>query len=101
MKVLLILTLQIAALLFASAAFADTRSNATTAPLPEWVESSLTGGQPPREAGASLVLAQNYIWCWNSDGQYCSTPGGRFRCFWTPTEPGMCFCGENNTWWCG
>lgn len=101
MKSLALLTVQIATLLFASAAFADAPSPAAASPLPTWVEASLTGGVPPLKDENHLVLTQNYIWCWNSDGQACSTPGAVFRCFWIPTEPGVCVCGENNAWWCG
>lgn len=101
MKIALSLILQIVVLMFGSAASASEQSNLSEAPLPAWVSASLSGGLDKQDSNPALIQAQSYIWCWNYEGQACPGQGSRFRCHWTPTEPGMCFCVDGQTWWCG
>ncbi|MBN1205543.1 MAG: hypothetical protein JXB05_11545 [Myxococcaceae bacterium] len=53
-------------------------------------------------ADASEERSALWLSCWDYEGQACTTPGNRFRCYnQYPYEPGICVCGSSYTYFCG
>ena len=50
---------------------------------------------------SNTQVAQSLPDCSTMDGNYCSTPGTRARCYWYQyQEPMVCVCQSNNVWFC-